>query len=154
MSLSFWITALLVLSWASFSVLKFYIKNTTEENRLQLLQDLGPAAANIDQPLFLGFFHPYWYVHTFMCKCLVNTLWIYSNAGGGGERVLWTALRDVQRDFSNVICVVYTGDIEATKEQIINKVKVVVSSFLLLRRPTHFIMPMTSIDQFQHFAKP
>nr|AIT18233.1 TerpI [Mucor circinelloides] len=105
MSLSFWITALLVISWVSFSALKFYIKNTTEENRLQLLQELGPAAANIDQPLFLGFFHP------------------YCNAGGGGERVLWTALRDVQRDFSNVICVVYTGDIEATKEQIINKVK-------------------------------
>ncbi|CAO3645221.1 unnamed protein product [Mucor fragilis] len=105
MSLSFWITALLVVSWVGFSVLKFYIKNTTEENRLQLLQELGPAATNIDQPLFLGFFHP------------------YCNAGGGGERVLWTALRDVQRDFSNVVCVVYTGDIEATKEQIINKVK-------------------------------
>lgn len=51
-----------------------------------------------------------------------------SNAGGGGERVLWTALRDVQRDFSNVICVVYTGDIEATKEQIISKVKVLFSA--------------------------
>lgn len=60
MSLSFWITALLVVAWVSFSVLKFYIKNTTEENRLQLLQELGPTAANIDQPQFLGFFHPYW----------------------------------------------------------------------------------------------
>lgn len=48
-----------------------------------------------------------------------------SNAGGGGERVLWTAIRDVQKEFPNVICVVYTGDLEATKEQIINKVKVV-----------------------------
>lgn len=49
----------------------------------------------------------------------------FSNAGGGGERVLWTAIRDVQREFPNVICVVYTGDLEATKEQIISKVKVV-----------------------------
>ncbi|CAO3644152.1 unnamed protein product [Mucor hiemalis] len=47
----------------------------------------------------------------------------FSNAGGGGERVLWTAIRDVQREFPNVICVVYTGDLEATKEQIISKVK-------------------------------
>lgn len=47
-----------------------------------------------------------------------------SNAGGGGERVLWTAIRDVQKEFPNVICAVYTGDIEASKEQIINKVKV------------------------------
>ncbi|CEP17391.1 hypothetical protein [Parasitella parasitica] len=104
-SLSFWITTLLVTSWTIFSVLKLYVTNTINEHRLQLLQDLGPLAANIEQPLFLGFFHP------------------YCNAGGGGERVLWTALRDVQRDFSNAICIVYTGDVEATKEQIINKVK-------------------------------
>ncbi|KAI8148781.1 hypothetical protein BJV82DRAFT_198325 [Fennellomyces sp. T-0311] len=46
-----------------------------------------------------------------------------SNAGGGGERVLWTAIRDVQREFPHIICAVYTGDIDATKEQIIFKVK-------------------------------
>jgi alpha-1,2-mannosyltransferase len=55
--------------------------------------------------------------------------WILSNAGGGGERVLWTAIRDVQRDFPNVICAVYTGDVEATKEQIINKVKVCILGY-------------------------
>jgi hypothetical protein len=49
-------------------------------------------------------------------------IYIYSNAGGGGERVLWTAIRDIQRDFNNVICAVYTGDI-ASKEEIIDKVK-------------------------------
>jgi alpha-1,2-mannosyltransferase len=49
---------------------------------------------------------------------------LHSDAGGGGERVLWTALRDVQREFPEVICVVYTGDTDASREQIILKVKV------------------------------
>lgn len=47
-----------------------------------------------------------------------------SNAGGGGERVLWTAIRDVQKEFPHVVCVVYTGDTDASKEQILFKVKV------------------------------
>lgn len=67
--------------------------------------------------------------------------------------MLWTALRDVQRDFSNVICVVYTGDIEATKEQIINKVKVRISIMFplvaILSIPCRFM-----IDQFQYFIEP
>ncbi|KAI0299360.1 mannosyltransferase [Multifurca ochricompacta] len=54
---------------------------------------------------FIGFFHP------------------YCNAGGGGERVLWTAVAFMQRTQPNVINVVYSGDVEATKEQIIEKVK-------------------------------
>jgi hypothetical protein len=49
---------------------------------------------------------------------------LISDAGGGGERVLWTALRDVQHEFPEVICVVYTGDTDASREQIILKVKV------------------------------
>lgn len=57
-----------------------------------------------------------------MCSFL-KTQW-YSNAGGGGERVLWTAIRDVQKEFPNVVCAVYTGDTDATKDQIIKKVKV------------------------------
>ncbi|KAI0727902.1 mannosyltransferase [Fomitopsis betulina] len=54
---------------------------------------------------FVGFFHP------------------YCNAGGGGERVLWTAIAMLQRDEPDIISVVYSGDVDATKEQILEKVK-------------------------------
>ncbi|KAF8627395.1 hypothetical protein AX17_006210 [Amanita inopinata Kibby_2008] len=52
----------------------------------------------------IGFFHP------------------YCNAGGGGERVLWTAIAAIQRAHSDVINVVYSGDIDTTKEAILAKV--------------------------------
>ena len=47
-----------------------------------------------------------------------------SNAGGGGERVLWAAISAIQRKEPDVISVVYSGDTDATKEKIIDKVKV------------------------------
>ncbi|KAF9810310.1 hypothetical protein IEO21_06998 [Rhodonia placenta] len=53
----------------------------------------------------IGFFHP------------------YCNAGGGGERVLWTAIAMLQRFEPEVVNIVYTGDIDVTKEQIIERVK-------------------------------
>jgi hypothetical protein len=49
---------------------------------------------------------------------------VQSNAGGGGERVLWTAVALMQRTEPEVISVVYTGDTDATKEEIIVKVEV------------------------------
>ncbi|ROV96952.1 hypothetical protein VSDG_04183 [Cytospora chrysosperma] len=53
----------------------------------------------------VGFFHP------------------FCNAGGGGERVLWAAIRATQKRWPNAKIVVYTGDHEATKEQILGRVK-------------------------------
>lgn len=48
-----------------------------------------------------------------------------SNAGGGGERVLWTAIAFMQRTQDDLISVVYTGDMTTTtKEAMIDKVKV------------------------------
>lgn len=47
-----------------------------------------------------------------------------SNSGGGGERVLWTAIALMQRTEPDVISVVYSGDTDASKEQIIAKAKV------------------------------
>lgn len=47
-----------------------------------------------------------------------------SNAGGGGERVLWAAIRATQKRWPNAKIVVYTGDHEASKEQILGRVKV------------------------------
>ncbi|RCI14166.1 hypothetical protein L249_6078 [Ophiocordyceps polyrhachis-furcata BCC 54312] len=53
----------------------------------------------------VGFFHP------------------FCNAGGGGERVLWAAVRATQSRWPRAKCVVYTGDHEMTKEAIIKRVR-------------------------------
>ncbi|KAK0072771.1 hypothetical protein PV326_014127, partial [Microctonus aethiopoides] len=55
--------------------------------------------------IVIGFFHP------------------YCNAGGGGERVLWSAIQAIQKKYSNVRIVVYTGDLEADPEAILNHVR-------------------------------
>ncbi|KAI9139129.1 hypothetical protein BKA69DRAFT_1110008 [Paraphysoderma sedebokerense] len=55
--------------------------------------------------IFFGFFHP------------------YCNAGGGGERVLWTAIRSIQNKYKNGFCVVYTGDNDVTESEILTKVQ-------------------------------
>lgn len=55
------------------------------------------------KPLTIGFFHP------------------YCNAGGGGERVLWTGIRALQREHANLNCVVYTGDENVTSEDILSR---------------------------------
>ncbi len=49
----------------------------------------------------IGFFHP------------------FCNSGGGGERVLWSAIKTLQDNYPNCVCVVYTGDCESTAEEII-----------------------------------
>lgn len=46
-----------------------------------------------------------------------------SNAGGGGERVLWTAIASIQQKHPEIVSVVYSGDVDATKDQILDKVK-------------------------------
>lgn len=46
-----------------------------------------------------------------------------SNAGGGGERVLWAAIRATQKRWPEAICVVYTGDHDVAKAQILKRVE-------------------------------
>lgn len=46
-----------------------------------------------------------------------------SNAGGGGERVLWAAIRATQKRWPKAICVVYTGDHETDRAGMIERVK-------------------------------
>ncbi|RAL65518.1 hypothetical protein DID88_001084 [Monilinia fructigena] len=53
----------------------------------------------------VGFFHP------------------FCNAGGGGERVLWAAILATQKRWPNAKCIVYTGDHDVDKPQIISRVK-------------------------------
>ncbi|KIE02566.1 alpha-1,2-mannosyltransferase alg11, partial [Metarhizium majus ARSEF 297] len=53
----------------------------------------------------IGFFHP------------------FCNAGGGGERVLWAAIRATQDRWPRAKCVVYTGDHDVTKDAILRRVE-------------------------------
>lgn len=47
----------------------------------------------------------------------------YCNAGGGGERVLWVAVRALQNNYDDIKIVIYTGDVGATKESILRKAR-------------------------------
>ena len=53
----------------------------------------------------VGFFHP------------------YCNAGGGGERVLWSAVKVTQTRYPAVKIVIYTGDTEAAPDMILAKAR-------------------------------
>lgn len=46
-----------------------------------------------------------------------------SNAGGGGERVLWAAIAATQRRWPNAICAVYTGDHDIDRGVLVSTVK-------------------------------
>lgn len=61
--------------------------------------------ADRDWDGIVGFFHP------------------FCNAGGGGERVLWAAIRATQLRWPDAVCVVYTGDHDVNKDQIIQRVQ-------------------------------
>ncbi|KIK36874.1 glycosyltransferase family 4 protein [Suillus luteus UH-Slu-Lm8-n1] len=71
--------------------------------RHAIIENLGISTTS--NPQFIGYFHP------------------YCNAGGGGERVLWTAIAATQRAHPNCISLVYTGDVNVTKEQIMDQVE-------------------------------
>ncbi|KAF8123271.1 UDP-Glycosyltransferase/glycogen phosphorylase [Boletus edulis] len=88
--------------------------------RATILKELAVSETKTTNFKFVGFFHP------------------YCNAGGGGERVLWTAVAHIQRQHKDIICVVYSGDVDASKQQIIDKVK---SRFAINLEPStlHFV---------------
>lgn len=48
-----------------------------------------------------------------------------SNAGGGGERVLWTAVKSIQVTYPHVVSVIYSGDVEVTPTQLLENVQVI-----------------------------
>ncbi len=54
---------------------------------------------------------------------IVGFLHPFCNAGGGGERVLWAAIKATQKRWPNAVCAVYTGDRDATKSTILERVK-------------------------------
>ncbi|KAL2149680.1 hypothetical protein VTH82DRAFT_8332 [Thermothelomyces myriococcoides] len=53
----------------------------------------------------VGFFHP------------------FCNAGGGGERVLWAAVRATQQRWPKAKCIIYTGDHGVSKDAMLDRVK-------------------------------
>lgn len=54
---------------------------------------------------------------------VVGFLHPFCNAGGGGERVLWAAIKATQKRWPRAICAVYTGDHDASKATILERVK-------------------------------
>lgn len=78
------------------------IRSLSRRQRSILLKSLD---SGYSRPIIVGFFHP------------------YCNAGGGGERVLWAAIRATQDEYSNSICVVYSGDISVSRDAIIERAK-------------------------------
>ncbi|KAG5654304.1 hypothetical protein H0H81_004723 [Sphagnurus paluster] len=94
---------ILFVTWV---LISFYAQNLRVANRQRrslVLEGLG-LPVNLTTRL-VGFFHP------------------YCNAGGGGERVLWTAIASIQRKEPDIVSVVYSGDTDASKSEIIDKVK-------------------------------
>ncbi|TKA75879.1 hypothetical protein B0A55_04859 [Friedmanniomyces simplex] len=68
----------------------------------------GKGSEQAQQSTFegvIGFFHP------------------FCNAGGGGERVLFAAILATQKRYPNALCVIYTGDHDASKDQILTNVR-------------------------------
>ncbi|KAJ7632921.1 mannosyltransferase [Roridomyces roridus] len=93
-----------------------YVHSRFASQRAAILQSLSlPPSTKI-----LAFFHP------------------YCNAGGGGERVLWAAIAYIQRTRPGLLSVVYTGDVDATKSEILKKVE---SRFSITLAPEtlHFV---------------
>jgi alpha-1,2-mannosyltransferase len=79
---------------------------------------------NTEHKRLVGFFHPYWRVPHFLVQPLLIKSGHFSNAGGGGERVLWTAIAAMQRAEPDIVSVIYTGDVDTSKQAMIDKVKV------------------------------
>lgn len=97
------------------AVAGFYLLKKTEGRRA-LIHQLTATLEEESKPVgttssddwdgIVGFFHP------------------FCNAGGGGERVLWAAIRATQERWPKAKIVVYTGDHDVTKEKILGRVKV------------------------------
>ncbi|XP_033114022.1 GDP-Man:Man(3)GlcNAc(2)-PP-Dol alpha-1,2-mannosyltransferase-like [Anneissia japonica] len=82
-----------------------YVKSRITRDKRKKFPQLWQATEDGMQPVVVAFFHP------------------YCNAGGGGERVLWCAIQSLQRRYSFVRCVIYTGDQNVTGDEIVSKAK-------------------------------
>ncbi|KAI9597844.1 hypothetical protein BDF19DRAFT_434621 [Syncephalis fuscata] len=92
-----------VLVLAGLIALRTYLVRDRDKHRQAILQQV--QVPDNCSPLIVGFFHP------------------YCNAGGGGERVLWTAIEALLRQHPHVVCALYTGDVEVSKQDMLEKAK-------------------------------
>ena len=89
------------------------------------------ANAHAEWKGVIGFFHPFWYyIPSQGVLQYSHSDHVYSNAGGGGERVLWAAIRATQKRWPKAICVVYTGDHEVDKAAMLERVEVILLSLV------------------------
>ncbi|KXN82832.1 GDP-Man:Man(3)GlcNAc(2)-PP-Dol alpha-1,2-mannosyltransferase [Leucoagaricus sp. SymC.cos] len=93
----------ILFTWLLLQFFAYYMRTKNAAKRQAVLQHLGIPPT--ESRKIVGFFHP------------------YCNAGGGGERVLWTAIASMQRNEPEIISTVYSGDTDAKKMQILDKVK-------------------------------
>ncbi|XP_070493821.1 GDP-Man:Man(3)GlcNAc(2)-PP-Dol alpha-1,2-mannosyltransferase [Chironomus tepperi] len=63
----------------------------------------------------------------------VGIFHLYCNAGGGGERVLWCAIRALQKKYEGARILLYTGDTDVTPKQILSKCR---NNFNIIIDPT------------------
>lgn len=97
------LSALAISSGVVVIFLRWFVRRRSK-NALPHLRSVPAKGQNI-RPVVVGFFHP------------------YCNAGGGGERVLWTGIRALQKRYNFVRCVVYTGDPYVSGEEILRKAR-------------------------------
>ncbi|CAF1341078.1 unnamed protein product [Adineta steineri] len=65
-----------------------------------------------------------WTTNERQCRLSVAFFHPYCNDGGGGERVLWTAIESILKKHKNdVQIIIYTGDTDATPDEILHRVK-------------------------------
>jgi len=118
------------------AVRSFYRRSQkSEDDDWEKIESYGAATstngslADSDWEGIVGFFHPFWFVGLIYTRSKCLLIKSDSNAGGGGERVLWAAIRATQKRWPKAVCVVYTGDHDATKPSILERVKVMSRSF-------------------------
>lgn len=96
----------------------------------------GRRGAPDGHPPTVAFFHP------------------YCNGGGGGERVLWCALRALQNRYPSVEFAVYTGDQGVTGEQILEGARQRFN--IVLPRPITFVFlrhrALVEAGSYPHFT--
>ncbi|KAM0790159.1 hypothetical protein ACM66B_005478 [Microbotryomycetes sp. NB124-2] len=103
----FVLSCLSSLAVLGFAVFGYNLRRRNAVRRRILLRTIGIEEFDDEHKhVVVGFFHP------------------YCNAGGGGERVLWTAIRALQQRDSKVVSIVYTGDaVTSSKQDMLERVK-------------------------------
>ncbi|KAK4048170.1 asparagine-linked glycosylation protein [Microbotryomycetes sp. JL221] len=98
------LSSLIVIAAAMYG---WHIRRRNDVRRRILLRQIGIEEFDkAHRVTVVGFFHP------------------FCNAGGGGERVLWAAIKALQDHDTSVVSVVYTGDaVRTLKADVLDRVK-------------------------------